>query len=69
MKIKELEKMESIVKKNRSLMWDGWTVLNIVKSESARTSKFGKCINGNWYISKRFEPSKDGWDIPDKFVD
>lgn len=66
--IKSLEKMEKIVTKNNSLSWDGWTVIQSYVSDKARTSKDGVLYNGKWQIQKRFEPSKTGWDIPDKFV-
>ena len=68
MKITSLEKMEQIVKSNRSLSWDGWTVLNSFPSEKGRTSKNGVRIKGVWNIQNRFEPTMDGWDIPNKFV-
>ena len=68
MNIKSLEKMEKIVQSNTSLQWDGWTVLSITKSFKAKTSKHGKYINGNWYLVKRFEPSRNGWNIPESFI-
>jgi hypothetical protein len=68
MKITELEKMETIVKNNKFLTWDGWTVVSMHPADSARTAKNGKYFDGKWSISKRFEPNRDGWDIPDKFV-
>jgi hypothetical protein len=68
MQIKSLEQMESIVNKNNSLHWDGWTVVNSHLSDKGRTSKFGAYVNGKWHLQTRFTPSKNGWDIPDKFV-
>lgn len=68
MQIKSLEKMESIVSKNKSLSWDGWTVLNSYQSEKGRTSPLGAFINNKWHIQNRFVPSSNGWEIPDKFV-
>jgi hypothetical protein len=68
MNIKSLEKMESIVASNKSLLWDGWTVINRWPSESAKTSKDGVFSNGKWYLQKIFPVTKNGWDIPDKFV-
>lgn len=68
MQIKTLEKMETIVAKNKSLYWDGWTVVNSYPSEKGRTSKFGAYIKGKWHLQKRFVPTINGWDIPDKFV-
>lgn len=66
--IKTLEQMEEIVRSNRSLSWDGWTVVNRYKSDKAQTSKYGVYFKGNWYMSKRFEPSRNGWDIPERLV-
>ena len=68
MNIKSLEKMEEIVSKNKSLFWDGWTVVNSYVSDKARTSNQGAFRNGQWHLQKRFEPTTLGWDIPDKFV-
>lgn len=66
--VKTLEQMEEIVSNNKSLSWDGWTVVDKYKSEKAKTSKYGIYFKGNWYMSKRFEPSRNGWDIPERFV-
>jgi hypothetical protein len=66
--VDKLDQMEKIVSKNKALFWDGWTVVNIYKSDKAKTSKYGMYINGQWYMSKRFEPSRNGWDIPERLV-
>lgn len=66
--VKELKQMEKIVSQNRNLFWDGWTVVSIYKSDKAKTSKSGMYVNGNWCMSKRFEPNRDGWDIPERLV-
>ena len=66
--VDKLDQMEKIVSKNKALFWDGWTVVNIYKSDRAKTSKYGMYINGQWYMSKRFEPSRNGWDIPERLV-
>lgn len=66
--IKDLETMENIVKGNKFLYWDGWTVVNFYHSDKARTSKYGALINGKWSMIKRFTPGKNGWDIPEKIV-
>jgi hypothetical protein len=68
MLISSLEKMEAIVKKNRELRWDGWDVIHFYPSEKAKTSKFGQRINNKWCITKRFEVTEQGWDLPNKFV-
>lgn len=68
MKIQSLEKMEEIVKNNHSLFWDGWTVISKYKSDKAKTSEDGMYINNIWYMTKRFEPNRDGWDIPERLV-
>lgn len=68
MNINSLDKMEEIVQNNKKLSWDGWTVVALEASEKARTSVNGVLINNKWYLSKRFEPNANGWEIPDKFV-
>jgi hypothetical protein len=68
MKITSLDEMEAIVKKNRELRWDGWTVVSSYPSDKARTSKYGALVNGVWHIQNRFVPSETGWDIPNKFM-
>jgi hypothetical protein len=68
MKITELNQMENIVTKNKSLNWDGWDVIHSYLSDKGRTSKFGKYSNGKWYITRRFVADHSGWEIPDKFV-
>lgn len=68
MNITSIEKMEAIVNNNKSLSWDGWTVVNKYKSEKGRTSKYGQRINGIWYMTRRFVPSRTGWEIPESFI-
>ena len=66
--ISSLEKMETIVSKNNNLSWDGWDVVEMVRSDRAFTSKFGAFKNNAWYLKKIFVVSRDGWEIPDKYV-
>lgn len=68
MLVKELNQMEKIVSENKSLQWDGWDVINLQRSDKARTSKFGVYVNGQWYIQKRIVPTRDGWNLPNKFI-
>lgn len=66
--INTIEEMETIVNKNKSLFWDGWTVVHTFRSDKGRTSKYGAYINNKWHIVKRFDPSRNGWDIPDRII-
>lgn len=68
MKVTSLEAMESVVSRTKSLRWDGWTVVNLIKTDKARTSKNGVFVNGAWYIQNRYVPTSIGWDIPDRFM-
>jgi hypothetical protein len=68
MQIKSLNQMEKIVANNKSLSWDGWTVISKEKTEKGRTSPQGAFIKNAWHIQKRFEPTRTGWEIPNKFV-
>ncbi len=66
--INSLSVMESIVTNNKQLSWDGWTVVETFPSEKAYFSKFGVYKNGKWQMKKEFNPSNQGWEIPDKYV-
>lgn len=66
--IKSLETMEKIVSQNRSLSWDGWTVLNTYPNPVGWKDASGVFIKGKWFTQKRYEPASDGWNIPSKFV-
>jgi hypothetical protein len=68
MLIKSLDQMEQIVKNNRHLSWDGWTVVDLEKNEKAKTSKNGKLIGNAWHFEKRYELGSDGWNIPDRLA-
>lgn len=68
MVINSLEQMEKIVDNNKSLSWDGWTVLENRTKENGTMSKDGAYVNGKWIVQKRYEPTSKGWEIPGKFV-
>ena len=68
MLIKSLEDMEKIVRNNRSLSWDGWTVVDSEASHGAWMKINGAFKNGRWYAQKKFELTTEGWEIPNKFV-
>lgn len=68
MKVTTLEQMESIVSSNKTLSWDGWTVVDNQPSERGRTANNGAFVNGKWSIQKRYTPARTGWDIPNKFM-
>jgi hypothetical protein len=63
-----IEKMEAIVSKNNNLSWDGWDVVEMIKSDKAFTSKYGALKNNAWHLKKVFVVSRSGWEIPDKYV-
>ena len=68
MLIQSLEKMETIVENNKFLSWDGWTVLELKKSDMAWMKPNAKFINNAWYIANRFDATADGWNIPASLV-
>lgn len=68
MLVNNLENMETIVSKNKSLSWDGWNVVELTKSASAMFKAEGAFVHGSWYIKKIFSPTRDGWSIPNKYV-
>jgi hypothetical protein len=68
MVIKTIDEMEKFVSSNKNFSWDGWTVVRTYRSDKARTSTNGVCINGQWLIQERFVPGIDGWVIPESIV-
>lgn len=68
MNVTSLEQMEQIVSNSDTLKWDGWTVVDSKPNQNGYTSVNGAFIDGRWHIEKRYEPTAQGWDIPNKFV-
>ena len=66
--INSLEKMEKIVSQNKTLSWDGWNVVEMIKSDRAYTSKDGVLKNNSWHLKKTLALSRNGWEIPEKYV-
>ena len=64
-----LEKMEKIVSKNRSLSWDGWNVVELIKNPGAMFKPNGARVNGAWFIKNIFIVEHDGWSIPTKYTE
>ena len=67
--IKSLEKMEKIVSKNKSLSWDGWNVVELIKNPGAMFKVNAARINEAWYIKNIFVVDQDGWRIPSKYAE
>lgn len=68
MNIKSLEKMESLVDYNRSLSWDGWDVVELIKYPNAMYKKNGCFKEGKWYLKNVFPVKENGWSIPKKYI-
>ena len=60
--------MEAIVKNNKNLSWDGWSVVEVKPSKSAMFKTNGAFINGAWYIKNVYSYGDNGWEIPNKYV-
>lgn len=67
--VKSLEKMEVIVSKNRSLSWDGWNVVELIRNPGAMFKPNGARVNGVWFIKNIFAVGHDGWSIPTKYAE
>jgi hypothetical protein len=65
--INKLETMERIVQKNKNLIWDGWNIIDLKKSEIGRTSPNGIRVKNEWYLHRVYEITSKGWDIPNKY--
>lgn len=68
MLIKSLEQMESIVKSNKDLSWDGWDVISLKPTDSGLMLKDGVQINGKWFSKTTFRLTENGWEIPNKIA-
>lgn len=68
MQINSLEKMEDIVLKNKSLSWEGWNVVELIKHPAAMFRTNAARVDGVWYIKNIFTVERDGWRIPAKYV-
>lgn len=68
MLVSTLEKMEQIVSTTSVLSWDGWSVIEMTPSEKGRSSVQGAFRQGKWYLKRTFTPSRQGWEIPNKYV-
>lgn len=69
MLIRSLEVMEDLVSKNKSLIWDGWTVVGLKPASGKAPVSNAIKIGNRWYTQQRFEVSKDGWNIPDRLLE
>lgn len=68
MLITSLEKMESIVRKNNRLSWDGWDVLLSLPNPSAWRYRDGAYVNSRWCVQKRYKITERGWDVPERLI-
>jgi hypothetical protein len=68
MNISSLEKMETIVANNKSLNWEGWTVIESKADQSAWMKKDAAFIEDKWYRINRYDSGPNGWNIPDRLI-
>ena len=68
MKISDLDKMESIVKNNPSLKWEGWDVVFLEEDGDANLKKNAAFVDSKWHKKVVFENSDGAWDIPDSIL-
>lgn len=67
--VTSLEKMESIVSRNKSLSWDGWNVVELIKNPGAVFKPNGAFVKGVWHTKNTFIVNQDGWRIPSKYAE
>jgi hypothetical protein len=68
MQVKSLEKMEDIVSKNKSLSWEGWNVVELIKNPAAMFRSNAARVDEVWHIKNVFIVDQDGWRSPSKYV-
>jgi hypothetical protein len=66
--VNSLEEMEVIVSNNKTLSWDGWNVVELIKSPGAWGKPSGVFFKGSWYYKNTFVVTEAGWSIPNKYV-
>jgi len=62
------EQAHDIVNNNRSLHWDGWSIIEFKKDNSAEYHQKGSRYNGIWGFAKVYSPDREGWKVPKKYV-
>lgn len=67
--IVSLETMETIVSRNKSLSWDGWNVVELIRNPGAMFKANGSRVKGVWYVKSIFTAEHDGWRIPKKYAE
>jgi hypothetical protein len=65
--INKIEKMEKIISSNHSLVWSGWDVAELKRTEMGRTAVNGVRVKDQWYTQRVFKLDRNGWDIPNKY--
>jgi hypothetical protein len=68
MKISDLDKMESIVKSNPSLKWEGWDVVFLEEDGDANLKKNAAFVDSKWHKRIVFKNTGGAWDIPDSIL-
>jgi hypothetical protein len=57
-----------VVDRSPNLFWDGWTIVEFRNNPDASSYKNGMYRNGKWGTARRYEPSRDGWTVPKRYV-
>ena len=65
--VTSLEKMEKIVQNNSNLMWNGWDIVDLKRSDSARTAVNGVRVKGLWYMQRIYKVTRSGWEVPNRY--
>jgi hypothetical protein len=55
-----LEQAEQLVDRNKTLRWDGWTIVQSVLSPIGWLKPNGEMRNGKWYLTTRWDLNPDG---------
>lgn len=57
-----------IVESNKSLIWEGWDIVEAKPSAGAQFKENGVLIDGVWHYTATFPITEKGWDIPNKYA-
>lgn len=64
MLVRNLRKMETIVRKNKNLIWDGYDVIILREHPNPEISVNARFVGGKWWRATAVPLTRRGWMLP-----
>ena len=64
MLVRDLDKMEKIVRRHKNLIWDGYDVIMLVRHPNPVIYKDARFVGGKWFRTVLVPLTRDGWELP-----